>query len=50
MALRHKAIFLARGWFGHADVPSNSHFDPGNLKWSVILDLAKTMLRKKVVV
>jgi hypothetical protein len=30
------------GWFGHGDVPSpDNHWDPGNLKWSVILDRAR---------
>jgi len=32
------------GWYGHGDCPSpDTHWDPGNLKWSVILDLAKQM-------
>jgi hypothetical protein len=24
------------GWFGHADVPDNDHWDPGNLRWSKV--------------
>jgi N-acetylmuramoyl-L-alanine amidase len=32
------------GWYGHGDCPSpDEHWDPGNLKWSVILDKAKQM-------
>jgi N-acetylmuramoyl-L-alanine amidase len=30
------------GWFGHGDCPSpDTHWDPGNLEWSKILELAK---------
>jgi hypothetical protein len=30
------------GWFGHGDVPApDSHWDPGNLKWSVVFAAAK---------
>jgi hypothetical protein len=30
------------GWYGHGDCPSpDTHWDPGNLKWSVILTMAK---------
>ena len=30
------------GWFGHGDCPSpDTHWDPGNLKWSVVLETAK---------
>jgi hypothetical protein len=30
------------GWFGHGDCPSpDTHWDPGNLKWSVILAKAQ---------
>jgi hypothetical protein len=33
------------GWYGHGDCPSpDTHWDPGNLEWSVILDQAKQML------
>ncbi len=32
------------GWYGHIDVPDNLHWDPGNLKWSELLKLAKTFL------
>jgi hypothetical protein len=32
------------GWFGHGDCPSpDTHWDPGNLNWSVVLDMAKQM-------
>ncbi len=32
------------GWYGHGDCPSpDTHWDPGNLKWSVILAMAKQM-------
>jgi hypothetical protein len=32
------------GWYGHADCPSpDEHWDPGNLKWSIILEKAKQM-------
>jgi hypothetical protein len=32
------------GWYGHGDCPSpDTHWDPGNLKWSVILGSAKQM-------
>lgn len=32
------------GWFGHGDVPSpDSHWDPGNLQWSRLFDLAKSL-------
>ena len=32
------------GWYGHGDCPSpDKHWDPGNLKWSVILQMAKGM-------
>jgi hypothetical protein len=33
------------GWYGHGDCPSpDTHWDPGNLKWSVILNMAKQMV------
>jgi len=33
------------GWYGHGDCPSpDTHWDPGNLKWSVIFDMAKQMV------
>ena len=33
------------GWYGHGDCPSpDTHWDPGNLKWAVVLDKAKQML------
>ena len=32
------------GWFGHGDCPSpDTHWDPGNLEWSVVLDKAKQL-------
>ena len=32
------------GWFGHGDCPSpDTHWDPGNLEWSVILGKAKQL-------
>ena len=36
-------------WYGHADVPSvpghpeEDHWDPGNLRWSALLDRARSM-------
>jgi hypothetical protein len=33
------------GWYGHGDCPSpDTHWDPGNLEWSVILDMAKQIV------
>jgi hypothetical protein len=33
------------GWYGHGDCPSpDTHWDPGNLKWSVVLEMAKQMV------
>jgi hypothetical protein len=30
------------GWYGHGDCPSpDAHWDPGNLKWSAVLGIAK---------
>lgn len=32
------------GWYGHGDCPSpDTHWDPGNLEWSVVLGKAKQM-------
>lgn len=32
------------GWYGHGDCPSpDTHWDPGNLEWSQILNVAKQM-------
>jgi len=28
------------GWFGHQDIPDNSHWDPGHLQWSKLFALA----------
>ena len=48
---RHVGKFgVVAGWYGHADVPSvpghppETHWDPGNLRWSVVLDRARGML------
>gem|GEM_PF-4198355 len=33
------------GWYGHGDCPSpDTHWDPGNLKWSFVLDRASQIL------
>jgi hypothetical protein len=33
------------GWYGHGDCPSpDTHWDPGSLKWSVVLDKAEQMV------
>lgn len=29
------------GWYGHVEVPENAHWDPGALRWSELLELAK---------
>ncbi len=29
------------GWFGHVEVPENSHWDPGALQWTKLLPLAR---------
>jgi hypothetical protein len=29
------------GWYGHVEIPGNSHWDPGWLKWSSLLSAAK---------
>ena len=32
------------GWYGHGDCPSpDTHWDPGNLKWTEVLGMAKHM-------
>jgi hypothetical protein len=32
------------GWYGHGDCPSpDTHWDPGNLEWSHVLNVAKQM-------
>ena len=32
------------GWYGHGDCPKpDVHWDPGNLKWSVVLDRARAL-------
>lgn len=38
------------GWFGHADVPENTHWDPGELKWASLLTLAKSFLSREPLV
>jgi hypothetical protein len=30
------------GWYGHVEVPENSHWDPGALRWSTLLARART--------
>ena len=41
---RHSGKFgKVAGWFGHVDVPDNDHYDPGQLEWSYIFDLAKKL-------
>jgi hypothetical protein len=30
------------GWYGHVEVPGNSHWDPGALDWSTLIDTAIT--------
>ena len=33
------------GWYGHGDCPNpDNHWDPGNMKWSVVLAKAKQMV------
>ena len=33
------------GWYGHGDCPSpDTHWDPGNLKWGVVLERANQIL------
>lgn len=34
------------GWFGHDDVPENSHWDPGNLIWGALLSEAASLERQ----
>ena len=29
------------GWYGHVEVPENEHWDPGALRWSVLLEEAE---------
>ena len=31
------------GWFGHGDIPDNSHWDPGALQWGRLFALAEKM-------
>lgn len=31
------------GWFGHVEIPENSHWDPGALQWSKILTRARDL-------
>lgn len=41
---RHSGKFgTVAGWFGHGDVPDNSHWDPGNLEWSYLFKLANAL-------
>jgi hypothetical protein len=33
------------GWYGHGDCPSpDTHWDPGNLKWSIVFERANQIL------
>jgi len=32
------------GWYGHVEIPENSHWDPGAYKWSQLLAAAKVKL------
>lgn len=31
------------GWYGHVEIPENSHWDPGALAWAPLLQRAKTI-------
>ena len=35
------------GWFGHIEVPENSHWDPGALQWTKLLALASELSAKQ---
>lgn len=35
------------GWYGHVEVPENSHWDPGALRWSLLLDAAKKQVPRR---
>jgi hypothetical protein len=44
---RHSGKFgKVAGWYGHVDVPDNDHYDPGQLQWTYIFDLAKKLKAK----
>jgi hypothetical protein len=32
------------GWYGHVEIPGNSHWDPGNLEWTKLLGAARATL------
>jgi len=32
---------LVSGWYGHVEVPENNHWDPGALRWSPLLRMAR---------
>jgi hypothetical protein len=32
------------GWYGHIEIPENSHWDPGAYKWKELLAAAKSKL------
>lgn len=36
------------GWYGHVEVPENSHWDPGAYKWANLLKAAQAKLPKPV--
>lgn len=41
-ARRHAGVWgKVAGWYGHVEVPENSHWDPGALRWSALLTAAK---------
>src|SRR5262249_9058480 len=35
------------GWYGHVEIPNNSHWDPGNLQWTKLLTEARGKLSPK---
>lgn len=40
---RHAGHFgKVAGWYGHGDIPTNTHWDPGALKWDELFKLAAT--------
>lgn len=38
-----RAFARASGWVGHCDVPNNSHWDPGALRWAALFKRAKQL-------
>ena len=39
-----KAFAAASGWMGHIDIPGNSHWDPGALKWAAVMTQAQAKI------